>query len=107
MRKVFDASRPDGGEAQPAAQFRCAWCHNITPHETLASLGARCVPCYRRYCEEMPPRPAFMADKQKDGPRAWAHALKRREESGERLSPVQRKAWRDALGPEKQADETE
>ena len=34
------------------------------------------------------------------GSRAWAQKLKRREESGERLSITQRKAWRDALGVE-------
>jgi hypothetical protein len=31
-------------------------------------------------------------------PRAWARALKAREEAGERLSPMQREAWRQSLG---------
>ena len=30
-------------------------------------------------------------------PKAWAYALKAREEAGEQLSPLKRKMWRDAL----------
>jgi len=32
-------------------------------------------------------------------PKAWAHALQRREAAGERLSDVQRSAWRAAVSP--------
>lgn len=31
-------------------------------------------------------------------PKRWAHALKEREARGERLTPYQRSAWREALG---------
>jgi hypothetical protein len=41
-------------------------------------------------------RAAEVLRKPKD-PRAWAHALKAREEAGEKLSQVQREAWRTAL----------
>ena len=33
----------------------------------------------------------------KADPRAWAHALKAREDAGERLTETQRAAWRQAL----------
>ena len=33
-----------------------------------------------------------------DGPKGWAICLRKREEAGEHLLPVQRSAWREALG---------
>ncbi len=96
----------------------CRWCGNSTPRDDLSRYGARCEPCYQAWCAEANPswwpnrplqpheREALMRHAKKavaklrakkPDPRAWAHALKAREEAGERLSPVQRDAWRIAL----------
>ena len=44
-----------------------------------------------------PEKPTVDIDPSK-GPKAWANALRAREEAGEKLLPVQRSAWRIALG---------
>lgn len=41
------------------------------------------------------------AQKAQGGPRGWAHALRAREDAGERLTLFQRAAWREALGDQK------
>lgn len=75
----------------------CSFCRIETKRETLAAYGARCFRCYGAYCEAAPKAPEWMADKRVDGPKAWAHSLKLREESGERLLPTQKAMWRSAL----------
>jgi uncharacterized membrane protein len=99
----------------------CRWCQATTPKADLATYGARCRRCYEAYCAEANPRnrvavgPMTLAEKQAvirsianigkggvRGPKDWAHRLCSREQAGERLSPAQRKAWREALNrPEK------
>lgn len=74
----------------------CLWCNAPTAGTTLAAYGARCLRCYEAYCREQQPSPPFAADKRKDGNKAWAHALRAREKSGERLSFAQREMWRAA-----------
>lgn len=81
----------------------CTFCGRITAHETLRALGARCVGCFRAYCETVPQAPQ-VGDK-RGGPKGWAWALRSREMAGERLTPPQKSAWRDALRAELAAAE--
>lgn len=74
----------------------CTFCGTLTKRKVLATLGARCGDCYERYVREKQSYPD-VGNKKANGPKDWASALKRREEAGERLSIVQRQAWRDAL----------
>lgn len=39
-------------DAAVAPPKPCLACGTLTPHATLAVLGARCTPCYRAYCAE-------------------------------------------------------
>lgn len=83
---------------EKAAAAPCRICANTTDHELLSKHGGMCLGCFdswrRRPIAETPD----IGDKMKDGPRAWAVALRKREQCGERLTPFQRQAWRDALG---------
>lgn len=101
-----------------ANHLPCNRCGTSTPREDLERLGARCRSCFEAFQAEANPswwpnRPltqseraavirkarqglAQMGQSQRD-PRQWAHDLKAREDAGERLSPVQKQAWRDAL----------
>jgi len=84
----------------PALENRmpCRRCGTQTLVGTLNHYGARCFRCYGEYCTEPQQRPMFEADKRVGGPKAWAHALRAREEAGERLSLAQRTMWREAIG---------
>lgn len=96
----------------------CRFCGHSTPTDDLATYGARCRQCYDAYLAEAnpawwpnrrltPDERASVIRKAKRAlatlgannrdPKAWAHALKAREEAGEKLSRTQREAWRDAL----------
>ena len=102
MRKAFDDTADVGSApSQPIdlgeRLLPCAFCGTPAKHKVLATLGARCSPCFRAYCEA-PPQASNVGDKRTGGPRAWAYALKAREEAGERLSGVQRRMWRAAIG---------
>ena len=33
-----------------STKLPCHWCHVPTPHEDLATFGARCQSCFNRYC---------------------------------------------------------
>lgn len=79
-----------------ARRLPCAWCKEPTLVATLTQYGARCFRCYEASCRTQQPSPAI-GDKRKGGPKAWAHSLKAREQAGERLTPAQQAAWRDAL----------
>lgn len=76
----------------------CSKCEESTLLTVLAQHGGWCVGCYDAYCREPQPEPPWMADKRTGGPRAWAYALRTREESGERLTPAQKAMWRAAIG---------
>lgn len=97
----------------------CNRCSQLAPREDLAALGAMCRVCFASYCAEanpawLPSRPllpherAAVVSKARAGlvalgqqprdPKAWAHRLRDREESGDHLSPLQRRFWREALG---------
>lgn len=95
-RAKFDESSDQ--QAMPLQAMKsCAFCRRPTAHDTLATLGARCVTCYRSYCESATKPSPDVGDKRHGGAKEWAHALKRREEAGEILSGVQRTMWRAAL----------
>src|SRR5512146_2386823 len=89
---------PKRFEQSDSGRLECKWCGTPTLWGTLAQYGARCLDCYERYVRESHPWPA-VGDKN-IGPKAWAHALKEREQSGERLTGAQRDAWRGALKTE-------
>ena len=91
----------------------CAWCHRQTFKTTLGQYGARCQACYDAYCNDgkEPIDGLTRADKAAILTRmrtlftspsrdlkAWAKALKAREEAGERLSSTHRSMRRAALG---------
>lgn len=95
-RAKFDES--SDAPAMPLQALKsCMFCGRPTAHDTLATLGARCAPCYRNYCESASKPTPDVGDKRKGNPKEWAHALKAREEAGEILSSVQRTMWRAAL----------
>lgn len=93
-------------------QFLCCTCRRLTDGTELAEFGARCGACYEAYCRAAPSGPiprntaekrailerlrAVMAQQSKD-PKNWAYRLRDREARGDRLTPFQREAWRNAL----------
>ncbi len=110
MRRDFDSD--DGRSAPATDRAPCQRCQQSTPKATLGHLGAMCQGCYDDYCSMgRPPEGRWSKDdklealkamrsmftKTVQDPKAWAYALKAREESGERLSSVQRTMWRAAI----------
>jgi len=119
-RSAFDEHR----DRQVAGEYlaniaECMACHGMAPRDDLTLYGARCRPCYDAWCAAA--NPAWMPNRaltpeeraklrqhirngvakiaaQATGTKTWAHRLQAREAAGEKLSEVQRKAWRDALG---------
>jgi hypothetical protein len=73
----------------------CRFCGAPTLRETLSQYGARCHSCFTDYCRAKP----FFPDSgdKRDNARSWAHALKRRHEQGDRLTPAQVSAYKAAL----------
>jgi len=104
-RKTFD---PDAEvllppHGQPAfvddGRLPCRWCRMPTLRVTLAQYGARCYPCFEAYCSE--PQPAALLADKRLGLKAWAWALKAREEHDPKsLTAAARDMWRAALQPE-------
>lgn len=78
-------------------EMPCRWCGKLASIGSLNTYGARCFKCYEAYCQVQPDYTD--TGNKNDSPKAWAHALKRREENGERLSSVQKAMWRAALDP--------
>ena len=98
MKSYAERAKQSHGESELTQQSRpCSFCGTLTKHDTLATLGARCAQCYRYYCASASKPTLDVGDKRAGGPKDWAYALKTREESGERLSSVQRTMWRAAL----------
>ncbi len=102
-RKTFD---PDADELPhthgqpPLAEVRqpCRWCGESTLRTMLAQYGARCFRCFEAYCAEAQLAPVFLANPAVDGSKAWAWALKAREEHDPRsMTEAQRAMWRAAL----------
>jgi hypothetical protein len=84
VRKEMTASGPSGGS--------CHVCGTTTIGGSLSDFGARCFPCYQAYLRESRVFPDV--GKKSDDPRAWAYALQRRHESGDRLTPAQVSAYK-------------
>lgn len=93
--KNSDVAFEEGGKPP---SLPCRTCQTITDHKTLCSLGGLCFSCYAAWRRAIPKDWPYIGDKAKDGPKAWASALRKRELLGERLTPFQRQAWRDAIG---------
>lgn len=89
-------ARAAAEDAQPPQLLSCRLCRASADYATVSSLGGMCLRCYDAYRSEAPAIRTPAADSSTDK-RAWARALKAREEAGERLSPVQREMWRTAL----------
>ena len=91
----------EGGEYDRAPQpMPCRWCQASTPLDVLCQLGARCAPCYSRYLRASEPIHEWAKPLPNEAktvaPKAWAEALRKREQSGERLTKAQRNMWRAA-----------
>lgn len=98
-RKSFDPDEdtpPLPQSAPGEKRLPCRTCGKATLIVTLTNYGTRCFGCYEAYCGEPQQKSMFLADKRRDT-KAWARALKAREEAGDRLSPAQRTMWREAL----------
>lgn len=99
QRRAFDSAADDipGAETDNLAKVPCRQtsCGKLTLRTTLAHYGGRCFECYERFCAAPQPK-VDVGDKRID-PKSWAHALRRREKAGERLTPPQRAMWRAAL----------
>ena len=87
--EIFEADNP---AERPGP---CRQCSASATFKTRCDFGGLCAGCFRSYCDQ-PVTPAPY-NQTTAGPRAWAYALKAREADGDRLSPVQKSAWRDAL----------
>lgn len=105
----------------------CNRCKAPTPVEDLMSYGARCRGCYEAYLAEKnpagwPSRPLTpdermavrdrgtkalrMLAEMRTDPKRWARVLQEREESGEVLTTIQSQAWKEALKPRIELEET-
>jgi hypothetical protein len=76
----------------------CRYCGKPTLRETLTQYGARCFRCYEDYLAKALSERVDVGDQRKSL-KSWAHALKRRHESGEPLSRYQITAYQEALKP--------
>lgn len=91
-RRELADQRDGSGDA---SMVPCPRCQSPAMRETLSLYGARCFACYRDYCAE--PRLRVDIGNKRVSPRDWAHALKRRHDHGERLTPAQVTAYTAAL----------
>lgn len=89
MSQYSDAVKRLPSAVEEVSRLPCRWCQMPTLIATLNQYGARCHICYEAYCAEPPQSAPKMADKRKDGDRAWASVLKTRHESGEKLTGAQ------------------
>jgi hypothetical protein len=93
-----DALLPPHG-SPPLAEYDrlpCRLCNAATQRETLTDYGARCFRCFEAWQNERHEVPDI-GDRTGRGLRDWAHALKRRHDAGERLTPAQVAAYKAAL----------
>lgn len=120
MTTTYRSTKRDEAVADDylASHAKCTFCGSLAPHADIARFGARCQECYSAYCAEVNPswwpNRTLSADERakvirkarrslqalgsaSKSPRAWAHALKAREDAGDRLTAPQASAWREAL----------
>ncbi|HMM52970.1 MAG TPA: hypothetical protein PKD87_15335 [Burkholderiaceae bacterium] len=92
--------REQTGDLDGMQALACTVCGARASYEALSFLGARCSRCFDRYLRDPQPAPNVPAAGGVVVDRlAWARLLRDREAAGQRLSRVQRDAWRAALGP--------
>lgn len=113
MRRGFDERQDRQVADEHLANFApCTFCGRSDERENISKYGARCGECYASYCRGTSGNaaPKSLAERiavlQKlrgvlagtfSDPKAWARKLQAREHGGERLTLVQRQAWREAL----------
>lgn len=79
----------------------CGGCGTPSDRTKLSEFAGLCDRCRQAFCTSAlpvcvkPELPSNLAN----SPKAWAHRLQAREESGERLTLGQKSAWRTALRP--------
>lgn len=89
---------PIGHNGAPPALLPCSWCGDATSVATLTTLGSRCDRCFAAYGRAPQSTPHLPSKEQRlANPKAWALALREREQAGERLTLAQRTAWRAAI----------
>jgi len=113
MRRGFDERQDRQVADEHLFNFAaCTFCGRSDERENIAKYGARCGECYVSYCRGTSGRAApktlaerievlqklrtVLAGSQRD-PRSWARKLRSREKGGERLTSIQKQAWREAL----------
>lgn len=103
-RAAFDEDvpmPPRGRAPEPTASLlMCRWCHQPTPHDVLANLGARCGDCYADHCRTIPPSkpsPPTGVVPSNAGGAAWAYRLRWRHQQGEALTMAQVSMYREAI----------
>ena len=111
-RTAFDERRDQQiADESGAGMLPCSFCGRQTEHAVLVEYGARCGPCFNAYVTRDRPVSRILTSDEKRAvlhrlrvllsvqqhPRAWAHRLRDREDAGERLTRIQRDAWRTAL----------
>jgi len=103
-RAAFDDSRNTYGKANEESDkpspLPCRVCHAETDREILSNHGAMCQGCYADYVRKPLAESPNVGDKAARGEKDWAQAMRKREASGERLTPFQSQAWRYVLKPE-------
>lgn len=95
MKRLSEVRREMVIEGAGPPTCRCLFCNTPTDWQTLSDHGARCFSCYQAYKRAVPKLP-YVGEKTSD-PRGWAYALKRREESGEKLTQFQKQSWREVV----------
>jgi hypothetical protein len=85
----------EAGEQTDSETGSCSFCRTACTRVTLSAFGGRCAGCFKAYCNT--PQSAPPTGDKNHNPRGWAHALKAREQQGDRLSTVQKRFWREAL----------
>jgi hypothetical protein len=95
LMKARQRQESYAGDAPQQSMVPCRQCSTSATWQQLSDHGGLCAGCYRSYCNS-PVKPAPY-NQTTHGPRAWALTFKAREQRGDRLTPVQKAAWREAL----------
>lgn len=125
---IFKTQKRDQAIADDylSTQMACGLCKRMVETQELSSYGARCRTCYEAYLAEKnpagwPSRPLTpdermavrdrgtkalrMLAEMRTDPKRWARVLQEREEAGDVLTPIQSRAWKEALKPRIEAEE--
>ena len=92
-RAAFDETRQPREETHDV--LSCRFCGKETARQTLSDFGARCYACFSEYCRAPQSRPHVPDSAVPAGASyAWAHRLRYRHQTGERLTKAQIDAYR-------------